>query len=108
MKPGGDAGLFVCAPAVLHKAMRSALSGFLICGLVFALSGPSFAATPDAPGFIALNAMLPAQPGNKACYVRSYETAHLRAHHLRELRLRNAHGCRFDTIGRDQARKTLL
>jgi len=80
MKPGGDAGLFVCAPAVLHKAMRSALSGFLICGLVFALSGPSFAATPDAPGFIALNAMLPAQPGNKACYVRSYETAHLRAH----------------------------
>jgi hypothetical protein len=28
-------------------------------------------ATPEAPDFTALNALLPAQPGNKACYVRS-------------------------------------
>ena len=92
MKPGGDAGLFVCAPAMLHKTMRSALSGFLICGWVFVLSGPALAATPDTPGFIALNAMLPAQPGKKACYVRSYDAAHLRAHphHRDEIPARRA------------------
>ena len=36
------------------------------------LSGAAFGATPETPGFAALNAMLPAQAGNKACYVRSY------------------------------------
>ena len=80
MKPGGDAGLFVCAPVVLHKFMRSALCVFSIGGLAFVLSGAAMGAAPETPGFTALNAMLPAQPGNKACYVRSYDAAHLRAH----------------------------
>jgi hypothetical protein len=56
------------------------LIGVSILGSVLACSGGSSSAAPDTPGFIALNAMLPAQPGNKACYVRSYDNAHLRAH----------------------------
>jgi hypothetical protein len=81
MKPGGDAGLLASARAVLKKAMRSALIGFSIGGLAALLCGQvAAAATPETPGFTALNAMLPGRPGNKACYVRSYDTAHLRAH----------------------------
>jgi len=56
--------------------MRSALIG----GLVLVLSGVAFGATPETPGFVALNTILPAQAGNMACYVRSYDAAHLRAH----------------------------
>src|SRR5471032_1938128 len=64
-----------------HKeVMRSALTGISIGGLALVLSGVALAATPESPGFAALNALLPAQPGNKACYVRSYDNAHLRAH----------------------------
>ena len=75
-----NAGFFVCASAVLHKAMRSALSGFLICGLAFVLSGPASGATPEASGFTAPSAMLPAQSSNNACYVRSYDATYMSAH----------------------------
>jgi hypothetical protein len=67
MKPGGDAGLFVCAPAVLHKAMRLVLSSFLISGLAFVLSGQTLAMTPESPGFTALNAVLPARQQGMLC-----------------------------------------
>jgi hypothetical protein len=78
MKPGGDAGLFVCKPVVLEGAM---LKIFSIGGLTLLFAWTTaFGATPEPPGFTALNALLPAQPGNKACYVRSYDAVHLSAH----------------------------
>ena len=49
----------------------------VIGALVLASAGAS--AAPETPGFAALRIFLPAQPGNKACYVRSYDAAHLRA-----------------------------
>ena len=60
--------------------MRPALTHFSIFELMLVLSGAAFGATPETSGFIALNAILPAQQGNNACYVRSYDAAHLRAH----------------------------
>jgi hypothetical protein len=86
MKPGGDAGLFVCAAAVLHRVMqhqaaRSVLTGSLIGALAFALTGLCCSAAAEpAPGVAALMTLLAPQPGSKACYVRSYDGAHLRAH----------------------------
>jgi hypothetical protein len=85
-KPGGDAGLFVYAPGVLNRAMqhqslRPALSNSLLGALAWAMAamcGP--AAAEPAPGFSALMSILAPQPGAKACYVRSYDAAHLRAH----------------------------
>jgi hypothetical protein len=63
------------------KFMRLTLKLFSIGGLALTLSGiAALSATPEASDFAALNALLPAQPGNKACYVRSYDAAHLRAH----------------------------
>jgi hypothetical protein len=57
--------------------MRSVLLGLA----AFALFGASaHAAEPDSPAFTALDAMLPAHAGNKACYSRTYDAAHLRAH----------------------------
>lgn len=35
---------------------------------------------PPRPDFSAIGAILAPKPGNKACYVRSYDAAHLRAH----------------------------
>ncbi len=86
MKPGGDAGLFVCAAAMLnhamqHGTMRPASNGSLIGGLAVALTALcGSAAAQPAPGVAALMTLLAPQPGNKACYVRSYDAAHLRAH----------------------------
>ena len=78
MKPGGDAGLFACRLAVVDRAMAKS---FTIGGLASILvSTIALAATPETPGFTALNAMLPALQGNKACYVRSYDAMHLREH----------------------------
>ncbi len=47
---------------------------------VLALASAGASAAPETPAFAALRTFLPAQPGNKACYVRSYDAAHLRAH----------------------------
>ncbi len=61
--------------------MRLDLNGCTIGMVMLALTvlcGPAAAETP--PGLVALMALLPAQPGNKACYVRSYDAAHLREH----------------------------
>ncbi len=80
IKPGGDAGLFAGPPAVLDDLMRPALTHFSIFELMLVLSGAAFGATPETPGFVALNAILPAEQSNKACYVRAYDAAHLRAH----------------------------
>jgi hypothetical protein len=77
MKPGGDAGLFVCEPVVLERVM---LKIFSVGGLALVLSGAALSAALEPPGFTALNTLLPAQPGSKACYVRSYDAANLRAH----------------------------
>jgi hypothetical protein len=77
MKPGGDAGLFVCAPAMVENAMRSALVAPTFVALI-AVCGP--AAAEAGPGFSAIATLLSPEPGNKACYVRSYDAAHLRVH----------------------------
>jgi hypothetical protein len=61
--------------------MRLTSIGFSIGAMAWVLAcAAALSATPEMPGFAALNALLPAQPGNKACYVRSYDTAHLRVH----------------------------
>jgi hypothetical protein len=61
--------------------MRSAFLGLSFGAMALLLGGAgALAASADTPGFVALNAILPAQPGSKACYVRSYDAAHLRAH----------------------------
>jgi hypothetical protein len=70
-KPGGDAGLFVCVPGVLnramqHQAMRPALSNSLLGALAWAMAamcGP--AAAEPASGFSALMSILAPQPGAK-------------------------------------------
>ncbi len=51
----------------------------LIIGAL-ALASGGVSAAPEMAAFAALRIFLPAQPGNKACYVRSYDAAHLRAH----------------------------
>jgi hypothetical protein len=46
-----------------------------------AMGGTAVLATePEMTEFPALNAILPAQAGNEACYVRNYDAAHLHAH----------------------------
>jgi len=54
------------------KIVTIAAAAFLTIG------GLAAAETPQ--GLVALMKLLPPQPGNKACYVRSYDAAHLRAH----------------------------
>jgi hypothetical protein len=78
MKPGASAGLFVCRRLVIERVMAKVFSVGCLASIL--VSTMALAATPETPGFTALNAMLPAQPGNKACYVRSYDAKHLRAH----------------------------
>lgn len=61
--------------------MRTALLGFSIGGLALLLVGTAApAAAREGPGNAALIGLLPSQPGSKACYIRSYDAAHLRAH----------------------------
>jgi len=61
--------------------MRSALIGFLISGLALLLIGAAAsAATQDRPGVAVFNTLLAPEVGNKTCYIRSYDAAHLRAH----------------------------
>lgn len=59
--------------------MRVALIGSTIVAL--ALGGAcGLAAAASDPATTALNSLLAPEPGNKACYVRNYDAAHLRAH----------------------------
>jgi len=61
--------------------MRQASVGLSICVCYLAaLCGGAAAAEPERSAFPALSAILPAQTGNKACYVRTYDAAHLKAH----------------------------
>jgi hypothetical protein len=63
--------------------MRVALHGCWIGAAVglAALCGPAAAAADDDdPATAVLNALLTPAPGSKACYVRSYDAAHLRTH----------------------------
>ena len=55
--------------------MRETL--LLIAGIMLACAG---VAKAEAPTNAALAALVAPQPGNKACYARSYDAAHLRAH----------------------------
>jgi hypothetical protein len=42
---------------------------------------PAAAADENGPSNAALAALLPSEPGSRACYVRIYDAAHLREHH---------------------------
>ncbi len=61
--------------------MRLALMSSTIGVLAHALTaGCGPAAADNGPGISALIPLLAPEPGNKACYVRSYDATHLRAH----------------------------
>jgi hypothetical protein len=60
-------------------AMRFAFIGSGLGALALAVSVAG-AAADNRPGIGALIPLLAPQKGNKACYVRSYDNAHLRAH----------------------------
>jgi hypothetical protein len=63
--------------------MRPALLGVPIVMAAFVLFGPARAkppSTPQQPGSAALTALLAPEAGNKACYSRRYDDAHLKAH----------------------------
>ena len=51
-----------------------------ICVLTFVLTAGLPAAAENSPAISALIPLLAPQKGNKACYVRSYDNAHLRTH----------------------------
>lgn len=57
--------------------MRFAVIGSALCALALS-AGLAVADTP--PGIGALVPLLAPQKGNKACYIRTYDNAHLRAH----------------------------
>jgi len=59
--------------------MRLALAASMIGVLALAGTG-GLAAADNDPATAALNSLLAPQPGNRACYVRSYDAARLRAH----------------------------
>jgi hypothetical protein len=61
--------------------MRSGLLSSTVGALVLALGAISGQAAADnGPGISALMPLLAPEPGNKACFVRTYDAAHLRAH----------------------------
>jgi hypothetical protein len=59
--------------------MRFASIGAGLCALALSI-GFAAAVADNGPGIAALIPLLAPQKGNKACYVRSYDNAHLRAH----------------------------
>ena len=58
--------------------MRSARLGFILS--LLAMAPCAVAVAQQAPGHAALNALLAPQAGNKACYTRRYDAAHLPTH----------------------------
>jgi hypothetical protein len=54
----------------------------ILCGLMLVLAGPHASAAQAAkePSQAALEKLLTPDAGNKACYARRYDAAHLRAH----------------------------
>lgn len=61
--------------------MRSGLLSSTFGALAFALCAiGGQAAADNGPGISALMPLLAPGPGNKACFVRTYDAAHLRAH----------------------------
>jgi len=59
--------------------MRVALIGSTIVALTMG-GACGLAAAASDPATTALNSLLAPEPGNKACYVRSYDAVHLRTH----------------------------
>ena len=59
---------------------RSALIGMMFGAPALALAVCGTATADNRPGVAALIPLLAPQKGNKACYVRTYDNAHLRAH----------------------------
>ena len=60
--------------------MKLVLIGLVVGAFGLGLGANLPAAAETAPGISALAPLLAPQKGNKACYVRSYDAAHLRVH----------------------------
>ncbi len=79
-KPGGDAGLFVCRQGVLNRSMRIHPAGFAFGALMASMIVCGSASAQTESRIAALIPILTPQLGNKACYSRAYDAAHLKTH----------------------------